>query len=78
MRASGQTWLTALILLAALLARLHWPAEAAELRRGIARVLAADRESLACVQAMGRAAADGDWTQEAISALWRERQGSEA
>ena len=69
MRSCGQTWLTAAILLAVLLARLLCPTEAAELRRGIIRVLAADRGSFELVQAMGRAAASGDWRGEMIAAL---------
>ena len=69
MRASGQTWLAVLLLLGALFARQFFPTEAAELRRGIIRVLAADRGSFELVQAMGRAAASGDWRGEMIAAL---------
>lgn len=69
MRSSGQTWLAVLILLAALLARHLWPMKSAELRREILRVLAADRGSYELVQAMGQAAASGNWRGEMISVL---------
>lgn len=71
MRSCGQTWLAVLILLAALLARLLCPAEAARLRLETGRVLAADRGNFELVQAMGRAAASRDWRGEMISALGR-------
>jgi hypothetical protein len=69
MRASGQTWLAVLILLAALLARQFWPVKTMELRQEILRVLAADRCGFELVQAMGRAAANRDWRGEMIEAL---------
>ncbi len=69
MRSCGQTWLAVLILLAALLARMLWPAGTAALRREAMRVLAAERGSFELVQAMGRAAESGDWRGELITAL---------
>lgn len=69
MKSCGQSVITVLILLAALLARMLWPAGAAALRREAMRVLAADRGSYELVQAMGRAVESGDWREEMITVL---------
>ena len=70
MRSCGQTWLAALLLLAALLARLFWPTEAAQLRREAESVLEADRAICELAQAMGRAAFKGDLKAELIAGFW--------
>lgn len=78
MKKRKNVWLWTVLLLAAILAHVFYPAAVNELRRETARILADDIERLPLVEALGRAAGERDWKDALVAALSRQSDGSGA